>query len=138
MAVIEGQLTPNSLLPSEQFVIGGGQSVRGFRQNARSGDNGLRFSVEDRIAIARDGRGSPIVQIAPFLDLGTVWNTADNPNNPARPDQEFLIGVGVGVLWQVTPLFNIRLDYAPPLIDLDDRGNNLQDEGFYFSTNLKL
>jgi hemolysin activation/secretion protein len=31
------QLTPDSLLPSQQFVIGGGQSVRGYRQNIRSG-----------------------------------------------------------------------------------------------------
>ena len=46
----ELQLTPDSLLPSQQFVIGGGQSVRGYRQNVRSGDNGFRSAaIEDRI-----------------------------------------------------------------------------------------
>ncbi len=33
---LETQLTPDGLLPSQQFVIGGGQSVRGYRQNARA------------------------------------------------------------------------------------------------------
>ncbi|MEL7419914.1 MAG: ShlB/FhaC/HecB family hemolysin secretion/activation protein [Cyanobacteria bacterium J06555_3] len=49
--VIQGdlQLTGNSLLPSQQFVIAGGQSVRGYRQNARSGDNGALFSIKDRL-----------------------------------------------------------------------------------------
>jgi hemolysin activation/secretion protein len=48
---LELQLTPDALLPSQQFVIGGGQSVRGYRQNARYGDNGFRFSVENRITL---------------------------------------------------------------------------------------
>ena len=39
------QITSDSLLPSQQFIIGGGQSVRGYRQNARSGDNGLSLSI---------------------------------------------------------------------------------------------
>ncbi|MGV0106064.1 ShlB/FhaC/HecB family hemolysin secretion/activation protein [Nostoc sp. DSM 114160] len=45
------QLTPDSLLPSQQFVIGGGQSVRGYRQNIRSGDNGFRVAIEDRFTV---------------------------------------------------------------------------------------
>jgi hemolysin activation/secretion protein len=48
---LELQLTPDTLLPSQQFVIGGGQSVRGYRQNARYGDNGLRVAIEDRITL---------------------------------------------------------------------------------------
>jgi hemolysin activation/secretion protein len=127
------QLTPNSLLPSEQFVIGGGPSVRGYRQNARTGDNGIRFSVEDRITLSRNSGGSPIFQLAPFLDLGAVWNTGNNPNNDSRPDQRFLIGGGLGILWELAPGLNLRFDYGIPFIDLDDRGNNFQDDGLYFS-----
>jgi len=28
---------------------------------------------------------------------------------------------------------NIRVDYGLPLVDLEDRGRNVQDDGFYFS-----
>jgi hemolysin activation/secretion protein len=128
------QLTPDSLLPSQQFVIGGGLSLRGYRQNARSGDIGFRFSVEDRITLEREeSTGIPILQLAPFVDLGAIKNVGNNPNPAA--DQKFLAGIGVGLLWEVAPGLNLRLDYALPLVDLDDRGNNAQDEGFYFSVN---
>jgi hemolysin activation/secretion protein len=125
------QLTPNSLLPSQQFVIGGGQSIRGFRQNARSGDNGFRISIEDRIAILRDAAGIPTVQIVPFLDFGKVWNQSGNPNR--LPSQRFLGAAGLGVLYQPIAGLNFRLDYAVPFLKLDDRGNNAQDRGFTFS-----
>lgn len=130
------QLTPDSLLPSQQFVIGGGQSVRGYRQNARSGDNGFRISVEDRIALVRDASGNPTFQLAPFVDLGQVWNHPDNPNE--LPDQNFLAGVGLGLLWEPIRGLNIRLDYGYPILDLSDRGNDAQDRGFYFSVNWQL
>lgn len=125
------QLTPDSLLSSEQFTVGGAQSVRGYRQNALSGDNGFRFSLENRIALAKNQEGSPIFQLAPFVDLGYVFNS-NNPN--LLGDDNFIIGLGLGLLWEPVPGFNIRLDYAPPIIDLN-RGDDIQDHGFYFSLN---
>lgn len=125
------QLAADSLLPSQQFVIGGGQSLRGYRQNVRSGDNGFRFSIEDRITLERDAAGIPTLQIAPFFDMGTVWNASGNPNQLL--DQKFLAGLGLGVIWEPIPRVNVRLDYGLPLINLSDRGQNAQDSGFYFS-----
>lgn len=113
------------------FVIGGGQSVRGFRQNVRSGDNGLRFSIEDRITLVRNKKESPVIQIAPFLDLGYVFNSNNNPN--LIFGEQFLISSGLGLLLEPVSGLNIRLDYAVPFVDLSDRGNDVQDEGFHFS-----
>lgn len=129
------QLTPNSLLPSQQFVIGGGQSVRGYRQNARSGDNGFRLSVEDRIAIQRDAAGIPTMQLIPFIEGGGVWNKGDNPNE--LPRQRFLAAGGLGLLWEPFPRFVVRIDYAVPFITLSDRGENAQDRGLFFSINFQ-
>ncbi|MDF0555134.1 ShlB/FhaC/HecB family hemolysin secretion/activation protein [Kamptonema sp. UHCC 0994] len=135
------QLSANSLLPSQQFVIGGGQSLRGYRQNVRSGDNGFRFSVEDRITIDRDPSSkAPTLQLAPFIDMGMVWNSQNNPNKIAFPntsifggDRAFLAGIGLGILWEPMPKVNVRIDYALPIISIQDKGNNAQDSGFYFS-----
>lgn len=134
IAQAEVQLTPNGLLPSQQFVIGGGQSVRGYRQNARAADNGVRFLLENQLTLYKGDTG--LLKVAPFFNLGYVWNTNDNPNRLQR--QTFLAGTGVGVLWQFPPHLSMRLDYGLPLIDLDDRGVNAQDEGFYFSVGYKL
>jgi hemolysin activation/secretion protein len=125
------QLSPDALLPSQQFVIGGGQSVRGFRQNARFGDNGLRFSLEHRLVVARNSKGASVAQIAPFFDMGTVSNVGKNP--AATPRQNFLSGAGLGLILQPAPGLNLRFDYAVPFRKVDEKNNNLQDQAFYFS-----
>jgi hemolysin activation/secretion protein len=129
------QLTPNPLLPSQQFVIGGGQSVRGFRQNARIGDNGVRLSVENRYTVQRNAAGDPVLQLVPFLDAGVVWNTAGNPN--IQPSQNFLAGAGLGIIWEPIKRLTARLEYALPFITLSDRSSNIQDTAFYFSLNYR-
>jgi hemolysin activation/secretion protein len=125
------QLSGDSLLPSHQFVIGGGPSVRGYRQNARSGDNGFRASVEGRFPVVWTKEGNPTFQLAPFIEGGTVWNTAANPNT--LPPETFLASAGLGFLWQPMSNLNLRVDYGIPVVNLKDRGNSLQDNGLYFS-----
>jgi hemolysin activation/secretion protein len=129
------QLTPNNLLPSQQFVIGGGQSVRGFRQNARIGDNGVRLSVENRFTVQRNALGDPVLQLVPFLDAGVVWNNQSNPN--INPSQNFLAGAGIGVIWEPIKRLTARLEYALPFINLSDRSSNIQDSALYFSLNYR-
>lgn len=129
----ELQLTPGSLLPAQQFVIGGGQSVRGYRQNVRSGDNGFRFSIEDRITLDRDELNNPSLLLAPFFDTGVIWNHPDNPNELLS--EQFLAGLGLGLIWFPEPIpgLELRVDYGLPLVSIGDRGDNIQDSGFYFS-----
>ncbi|MEO0396401.1 MAG: ShlB/FhaC/HecB family hemolysin secretion/activation protein [Cyanobacteria bacterium P01_A01_bin.137] len=126
------QLTPDSLLASEQFVVGGGQSVRGFRQNIRSGDNGFRFSVEDRITVIHDDETDErVLKLVPFFDLGYVWNQGNNPNT--QSSERFLAGLGLGVIYEPVTGLMMTLDYGVPLVNLSDRGDNVQDDGFYFN-----
>ncbi|NET36486.1 MAG: BamA/TamA family outer membrane protein, partial [Cyanothece sp. SIO1E1] len=91
---------------------------------------GFRVSIENRVTLARDEAGASVFQLAPFFDAGAVRNNPDNPN--LLPEQTFLAGLGIGLLWEPTPGFSLRLDFAIPLIDLDDRGVNPQDDGFNF------
>ena len=121
------QLTPSNLSPSEQFVIGGAQSVRGYRQNARLGENGFRLSVEDRITVLKNAENSPIFQVAPFADLGLVTGDATDDT-----DNNFLAGIGLGLIVQPVTGLNLRLDYAPPLVNLESTSDNVQEDGLYF------
>lgn len=130
----ETQLSPHTLLPAHRFTLGGGRSLRGYRENARSGDNGFRMSIEDRITLWQDNDLNSTIQLAPFFDFGQVWNTPGNPNQ--LPSQTFLAAGGMGLGWQNfmgISGFNLRLDYAYPLVELSDRGENLQDQSLYFS-----
>ncbi|MGK7926877.1 MAG: ShlB/FhaC/HecB family hemolysin secretion/activation protein, partial [Spirulina sp.] len=125
------QFSTTALLSSQQFVIGGGQSVRGYRQNVRNGDNGVRISVEDRITLERDNSGQAVFQLLPFFDVGWVWNDPSNPNS--IPDQNFIASFGFGAIWKPHPDLEFRFDYGIPLVDLRDRGTNAQDDGVHFN-----
>ncbi len=142
LLIVQGdlQLSANSLLSSQQFVLGGGQSLRGYRQNVRSGDNGFRLSIEDRITIEKNESNYPTLQLAPFIDMGMVWNSGNNPNKITNPntnvfgiDGAFIGAIGLGILWEPVPKVNVRIDYGIPIISIKDKGTNAQDSGFYFS-----
>ncbi|MEM9926023.1 MAG: ShlB/FhaC/HecB family hemolysin secretion/activation protein [Cyanobacteria bacterium P01_D01_bin.50] len=133
IARLDLQLTPNSLLFSDKFALGGGKTLRGYQQNALYGDNGVYFSLEDRIALNYNKAGNPNLLISPFFDLGAIWNNADSQNE--SPTEKFLSSVGLGLTWKPIPGLNTRLDYAIPLVDIKDRGDSLQDNGFHFRIN---
>jgi hemolysin activation/secretion protein len=128
IAQAEFQLTPDRLVPNQQLNIGGGQSVRGYRQNARSGDNGVRVSLEDRTVLGRDGAGQASLQLAVNADAAQLWNS-----NGAAIDQGFLASAGAGLIWEPLPKLVTRLDYSLPLVRLGDRGSSFQDSGVSFS-----
>ena len=134
IASLDSQLSANPLLPSQQFSIGGGQSLRGFRQSALSGDNGIRLSLETRLTAMRDQNTKrSLLQIAPFIDLGAIWNHGDNPT--PSPPQNFLAAAGLSVITEIIERLILRIDFAIPFVNLQGRGNNLQDTSIYFSTN---
>jgi hemolysin activation/secretion protein len=134
IASLDSQLSANPLLSSQQFIIGGGQSLRGFRQNALSGDNGIRMSLETRLTAMRDeSTKRSLLQINPFIDLGAIWNRGDNPT--PSPSQNFLAAAGLSVITESIERLILRIDFAIPFVNLQGRGNNLQDTSIYFTTN---
>ena len=122
------QLSPDALLPSEQFSLGGQATVRGYRQDTLLADNGLNLSVEARIPVWRAEDSDTIVQLTPFIDGGYGWNSR-GPN----PDDNTLLGIGTGLLVRLENQAAFRLDWGIPLIDDDEDGTSLQEQGLYFS-----
>lgn len=126
------QLATDSLLSSEQFGLGGQQTVRGYRQDALLRDNGALLSAEARFPILRFAENS-LIQITPFLDMGAAWNYRDTP-----PGNNVLVGTGIGLLWQQRDDLSARLDLGIPLVDINSLGDSLQDSGIYFSLQYNL
>ncbi|WP_242016381.1 ShlB/FhaC/HecB family hemolysin secretion/activation protein [Pseudanabaena cinerea] len=132
LASLDTQLASDPLLSSQQFAIGGAQSVRGFRQNVRVGDNGFRLSLENRWVLLRDEIDeSSKLQFGPFVDLGAIWNHPRNPNQ--LPQQNFIAGGGLVAILEPLKGLTMRLDYAIPFLRLSDKTNNLQDSSLYFN-----
>jgi hemolysin activation/secretion protein len=122
------QLSFDSLLPIEQLSVGGIDTVRGYRQNQRVADNGIVGSVELRYPIIRQPDGIGTLQLAPFFDIGTVWNQEGEIASPST-----LASIGLGLRWQLDPYLSARLDWGIPLLSIGDRGDSLQDNGISFS-----
>lgn len=133
IARVAAQLTPDNLLALEQFSLGGVDTVRGFRQNYRVGDNGIVGNLEVRFPILQQEDGIGTVQLAPFVDVGKVWNNLDT-----IPSPKFLASTGLGLRWQIGNTLFARLDWGIPLISYDRRGNSLQDSGVVFSIRMQL
>lgn len=124
---VGAQLTPDALLPIERFSLGGIGTVRGYSQNQLVADNAVTGSVEFRIPVTKDPNK---LQLTPFLEAGVGWN-----NEIPDPDPSFLAGLGLGLRWAVNSDLSIRLDYGIPLVDADDTGDSLQENGLYFLVN---
>jgi hemolysin activation/secretion protein len=127
------QLTGDSLLPLEQFSIGGINSVRGYRTDWAVGDNGIIGSVEVRLPIVRERNGFGLLQVVPFIDAGTVWSNS----NETFPDSNTLVSTGLGLWWQLNNSLSARLDWGIPLVPVERRGDSLQDNGISFSIQMQ-
>ncbi len=129
---LQGQWTPEELPVIEQFAIGGLSTVRGYRQNTRSGDCGLAFSTEFRRPFWQDadwGTGT----LYTFFDFGAIWN---NQLPTAYPNS--LASVGVGLEWEMEEWFLFGFNYGLRLIEDPTLGRGtLQDDGINLWLQLK-
>lgn len=128
------QLADRNLLAFEQFAIGGLSTVRGFRQDFRSSDNGFFGSVELRFPVLRVSEWDMLVQVAPFFDVGTVWSS----DNTAIDSPGTLSSVGVGLHVRVGDRLTGRLDWGIPLVDRNSTTNTAQEQGVYFSLEYQI
>jgi hemolysin activation/secretion protein len=131
------QLSADPLVPLEQFALGGQQSVRGYRQDALLTDNGFFASAEVRLPILRVKKVKGVLQVVPFIDFGVGWDSTGRETTQEL-EQNTLIGVGVGLQWQMWDRLTARFDWGIPLNTLENSQKSLQEQGLYFSINYSL
>ncbi|WP_044291179.1 ShlB/FhaC/HecB family hemolysin secretion/activation protein [Rivularia sp. PCC 7116] len=123
------QLTTSALLLSEQFAVGGLGSVRGYRQDQLLTDNGVFISAAVELPVIRRIAGNGILQIVPFIDYGTTWNSRGRSN----PDKQTLSSFGMGLQYIDGDNFRARLDWGIPLVSVNSRKRTWQENGIYFT-----
>jgi len=123
------QLADRALVSLERFSLGGLESVRAYRQDLLLTDNGAFASVELRLPVLRAAGLNGVLQLTPFVDFGTTWNS-DGPN----PDTSTLAAIGLGLRWQQGDRLTLRLDWGLPLISLNSEDRTWrQENGLFFS-----
>jgi len=130
------QLASDPLLPIEQLSVGGHASVRGFRENQVVRDEGFDLSLELRVPVWTRVDGSPIVQVAPFFDVGRGWQDGGRDSSRGKT----LAAAGAGL--RLFPFDGLRASlYWGQRITKADRPRNdkdPQDYGIHFAVTLEL
>ncbi|WP_139276464.1 ShlB/FhaC/HecB family hemolysin secretion/activation protein [Spirulina major] len=123
------QWSDRPLLAQEQFSLGGLGTVRGYRQDVVSRDNGAALSLEYQYPlIGAINKPGGKLWLAPFIDWGIAWQ------DDGRDEQTWqtLVSLGLGFVWQVRTDLSARLYWGLPLIEVDSRNNTLQENGLHF------
>ncbi|MEH2005900.1 ShlB/FhaC/HecB family hemolysin secretion/activation protein [Nostoc sp.] len=123
------QLASTTLLASEQFGLGGINSVRGYRQDLLLADNGALASVELRLPIVRVSQWNGVLQVTPFIDVGTAWN---NSSSKDENNTNTLASFGLGLRWLQGNNFTAAVEWGIPLVSVHTQGNTWQENGLYF------
>ena len=121
---LRGQWATNNLLSSEEYGIGGYDTVRGYDERQFNGDYAFVGNVEVRSPewslfwrkCQRDR-----VQLLVFYDYGKVWV---HERIPGEPKGAYLDGVGTGIRYLVDPYLTARFDYGHKLKSLPTEHQN--------------
>jgi hemolysin activation/secretion protein len=126
---VDGQLSGEPLVDNEQYVAGGMESVRGYRESEAEGDNAIHSTVE--LSFPSPVEGSRIgkwLQMNPYLFHDIAVLTIRDPL-PAQARSTTLEGVGAGVRGSMKN-FEYELDWAIALASTSHTESN--DEKVYF------
>ena len=125
------QLTPDRLLPIEQFTLGGLGQVRGYRSNLGVADNGIIGTIELQLPLFKQGTWGE-VKILPFFDVGTIWN-----NNRETVGSNTFASTGIALRYRYQETIEARVDYGIPLIEPTGLGATDTEDRLIFSILLK-
>ncbi|MFM6281585.1 MAG: ShlB/FhaC/HecB family hemolysin secretion/activation protein, partial [Dolichospermum sp.] len=133
------QLSKESLVPLEQFGIGGFSSVRGYRQDALLKDNGFLLSTELQFPIIRTVNQQGGLSLIPFVDFGTGWSSSNTKNiNPGNTSKDgSLVATGLGLQWK-SQQFKARIDWGHTLTDINSQDQKSSENRLYFSVESRL
>jgi hemolysin activation/secretion protein len=109
-----GQITTSNLMPTEQYGLGGYNTVRGYDERVANGDNAWVFNAEFRTppgSIAKIFGNQEIddrIQFLGFWDYGFVGF------NNAQPGQSstYLMGAGPGLRYNIDRFISVQFDWG--------------------------
>lgn len=115
--IARGQVSSQPLLPSEQFGLGGYDTVRGYDQREVNKDDAFFLSGEVRTPpITRkfkpNSKLSDALQFLAFIDYG--WGI-DIDTLPGGKKSNYLLGAGPGLRYTLDPYLTVRLDWGVKL-----------------------
>lgn len=126
---MRGQLSNRNLIASEQFGLGGYNSVRGYKERVVNVDDGFLGTAELRtptISFPFSNPSRSMLQFLAFIDYGTGRRIHPAP---LEDRSEYLLSIGPGVRYDFNPYINFRGDFGYKLHKID---SSEKDYRFHF------
>jgi hemolysin activation/secretion protein len=126
------QVSSSTLLPSEQYCLGGYDTVRGYEQRAVNYDNAFNFNFELRapsfslVHLFGGKYKTDTLTFLAFIDYGIGWahdKKGVDSLHHLDPQSHNLLGIGPGFRYRIGPWFYARLDYGVPIINVNGKGH---------------
>jgi hemolysin activation/secretion protein len=143
---LNAQFSNTPLFALEQFVLGGSDTVRGYLENQILRDNGVFGSIEVRVPVFYGKQHTPILMVAPFVDIGSGWNTRSDRIQASTggtatvsqgPNTETLPSAGVGLIFNPSRHASAVVYWGYAFNrDIHTSGNNLQNYGVHFAVSI--
>ncbi|WP_420421556.1 ShlB/FhaC/HecB family hemolysin secretion/activation protein [Simkania sp.] len=117
----EGQISSQNLLPSEEYGLGGYNTVRGYDERVVNKENIFLLSTEFRspplpVISKKWRKATDALQILVFLDYAVGRNKFsffDSGTSEPFPKQtQWLMGAGPGLRYTLDPYLTARLDWG--------------------------
>ena len=107
----QGQVSSENLLPSEQFGLGGYDTVRGYEEREENKDNAMLFNFEIRAPQFSpfSAKNDDALQFILFYDFGWGINWR---SIAGEPKSSYLMGIGPGVRYTWGTIFTGFLDWG--------------------------
>lgn len=106
-AYLAAQVATGALLSSEQFVLGGMDSVRGYLQAQFLSDNAFNWNLELYAPPFKVYKYPATVLV--FWDFGYGYNYHALSS---QTDNQYLSGLGFGIRYHIRSYFSFRADYG--------------------------
>lgn len=105
---LRSQLSSSNLIASEQFGLGGYDTVRGYSEREVNKDNAVLLNFEVRSASVKIFKGLiNELQFLAFLDTGAGWDKYSTPN---VKNFQYLAGIGPGLRYNIKNNLVCRVD----------------------------
>ena len=119
-AKLDGQISSEPLISNEQYIGGGMESVRGYKESELAGDHALHGTLEfvfPELISSFGFKTGVNATLYYFYDIAKLWTKNPLPGEDRHADIESL---GFGVRGDLYKGLEYRFDWAYPLEDTDN------------------
>jgi hemolysin activation/secretion protein len=130
---IRWQLSNRNLLPSEEYGLGGFDTIRGYKEREVNVDHAIVYNMEFHAPAFSFFKKKSVNDRLDLFVFGDIGYGVKNVNAPKEKKDYFLASCGPGARYNITPYLAVRAEWGVQLKDLVGPGFGGPYQRLHFS-----